>query len=100
MNCNRAKYDVHAVYAECPERTKAKEDMQDRVFEVLQFHFARTIIWSTMESQTQFHCITGSNQTVIIFISKFNHCSVTHYEEEFRRKFLTCRFAIGYFVHE
>ena len=28
MNCNRAKNDVHAVYADFPERTKAKEDMK------------------------------------------------------------------------
>ena len=28
MNCNRAKNDVHAVYADSSERTKAKEDMQ------------------------------------------------------------------------
>mgnify|MGYP001801620269 CR=1 FL=1 len=97
MNCNRSKYDVHAVYADCSERKKAKEDMQQG-FQRFVVPFCTYMVNNGITGTVPLY--NGSNQTVIIFVCELNHCSVTHNEEEFMRKFLTCLFAIGYFVHE
>ena len=61
MNCNRDKYDVHAVYAECPERTKAKEDNMQQGFRCFVVSFCTYRIAGTVSLYNR------GNQTVIIY---------------------------------
>ena len=73
MNCNRAKYDVHAVYADCSERTKAKEDNLLQGFRCFVVPFCTYMVNNGITGTVLLYNGSRPDQTVIIFICELNH---------------------------